>query len=114
MKLHTIYPDGRVADSEWKDDVDLSIHALKQAVGGNIEFVTVIFNGKPATMIVNEIGASTDPAVNPSGQLPANARATAIYWTATIRGITGQPFNPLEMPMVHGTVVLVEKDKRLL
>lgn len=113
MKMHTINPDGSVIDWDYKYSIDMP-KTLGLIVGGPIEYVSVLYNDKPATLVVNEVGASLDPAINPKGQLPPNARATSIYWTATIRGITGGSFAPLGMPLIHGTVVLIEKDKREL
>lgn len=105
MKAHTIQPNGQVIDSELtKVDFEL----LRDYVGGDVELVAVLFNGQPATMIVNETGAIKTPP------LPINARATAIYWTATIKGITPAQFNPLSDPMIHGPAMLLEIDKRKL
>lgn len=112
MKMYVIHPEGQVQQAE------VGRYALmamgRQFCEGPVELVSVLFDGKPATMLVNEIGASADPELNPKGLLPANARATAIYWTATIQGVTGMPFDPMKAPMIHGTVVLVDMDKRQL
>lgn len=109
MKVHVIHPDGVVRDVEL---IGLDNPSLRNFVGGNIEYVAVLFNGKPATMIVNETGAVRDSEINPTGPMQPNARATAIYWTATIIKRTGVPFDPLRGPMIHGTAVLIEIDKR--
>ena len=111
MKVHVIQPDGVVRDVEL---IGLDKPSLRNFVGGDIEYVAVLFNGKPATMIVNEIGAVRNSEINQTGPMQPNARATAIYWTATIIGRTGVHFNPLKDPMIHGTAVLVEIDKRNL
>jgi len=108
MKPHLLHPDGRVIDSEVPDGVRLDHAALAAFVDGDIEYVAVLFNGKPATMIVNEMGAVSNPPLAP------NARATAIYWAATIQGVTGVPFNALEDPLIYGPAVLLEVDKRRL
>ncbi len=117
IKVNLIAVDGKVYDREWPHPAtswkDFSRYA-KEYIGGPTELVAVLYNGQPATMIVNEVGASTDPDINPTGQLPINARATAIYWTATIKGITPVPFNPLADPMIHGPAILIEVDKRRL
>lgn len=105
MKAHTIYPDGLVRESEIPQK-DFPRAMLRELVGGDIEYVAVIFMEQPATMIVNERGAIE--------KLPINARATAIYWTATIQGITGVAFDPLTAPMIHGIAVLIEQDLRTL
>lgn len=119
MKIHTINPNGDVLTGDINHDGSMAAWRrvsalLSQKVGGPVELASVLFNGSPATLAVNEVGASIDAKINPGGQLPANARATAIYWTATIIGRTGAPFNPLTMPMIHGTAVLIERDKRTL
>lgn len=116
MKVHYIHTDGTVVPDthDLSDDFEKHVPRFKAHVHGNIELVSVIYDGKPATMLVNEVGAATDPSINPGGQLPPNARATAIYWTATIIGVTRIPFEPLTAPMIHGNVVLIEKDKREL
>ncbi len=116
IKVHImIEPGGIVTEALWPDPrtnwKEFSEKA-KFVVGGPTELVAVLFNDKPATMIVNEVGASTDPGINPAGQLPVNARATAIYWTGTIKGITQVPFNPLADPLIHGPAILFEVSKR--
>ena len=79
MRIFRIEPNGTVFEYEKKpDDYVPSRQIVCDAVGGNPEYVAVLFEGKRATLIVNEVGASTDPAINPAGQFPANARATAI------------------------------------
>lgn len=113
IKVHSIEPDGTVNSSEWPAD-KLPRDKMRAIVGGEIEYAAVLFNDRPATMVVNEIGASFDKRINPKGPLQPNARATAIYWNATIRGRTGVTFEPLMMPMIHGTVLLLERDKRKL
>ena len=45
---------------------------LQEYVGGYVEYVTVLFKGKTASMVVNEEGAITG--------LPVNKRATQIYY----------------------------------
>jgi hypothetical protein len=113
MKAHTLFPDGRVVDSEISDG-PFPVALMRGIVEGNVEYVAVIFEGHPATLIVNEVGAVTDLEINPAAQLTPNPRATAIYWTATIQGRTGSNYAPLTMPMVYGVAVLIERDKRML
>lgn len=115
MKAHIIQVNGDVISYDnWPENIDERKDTLKQIVGGDLEYVAVLYEGEPATMIVNELGAVADPETNPGGLLAPNARATAIYWTATITGRTGADFKPLSAPMVHGHAVLIEKSKREL
>lgn len=107
MKAHTIYPDGQVREGEIPQK-EFPTAMLRELVGGDIEYVAVIFDEKPATMIVNERGGVMNPP------LAINARATAIYWTATAQGITGIAYEPLKAPMIYGTAVLIEHDLRTL
>lgn len=97
MKLtHIIQPDGTV-DTKLGTAYEATI---REAIGGMPERVAVIFGGKPTLMYVEERSAVRN--------LPINARATAIYWTATMQGRTGVHFDPLNAPMVHGTAVVLE------
>ena len=66
--------------------------------GGMLECVSVLFNGKPCDMLVDESGAVNG--------LPVNSRASLIYWTATCQGKTGAPFDPLFGPLIHGRAIL--------
>lgn len=111
MKAHTLFPDGRVVDSEITDG-PFPAAQMRGIVEGDVELVAVIFEGQPATLVVNETGAMQDSNRNPSAQLTPNPRATAIYWTGTIQGRTGSNYAPLTMPMVYGVAVLIERDKR--
>lgn len=102
MKYHVIYPHGDVATKECGraglPDID-----MRQIVEGHIEVVHVLFNDQRCDMIVNETGCMKGmPA------LPINARATAIYWTATREGRTPLKWEPLTMPLVHGVAILYE------
>ena len=100
MRIHVIAPNGVVTfhqtgaapPREW----------LQEQVGGDVEYVRVLFKDGESTMIVNESGGVQNPP------LSVNARATAIYWTATILGRTGVKFDPLIEPLIHGTAVLIE------
>lgn len=110
MKVHLISVDGKVTEYDWRDKAAISGQFLRETIHGFAEYVAVLYNGKPATLIVNETGAIDCDQV----KFAPNARATAIYWTATIQGRTPATFNPLQDPMVHGPAILVEIDKRLL
>ena len=114
MKYHVIYPSGKIKSGEWAENDTTLYQQWKGVVDGFPELASVLYEGKPATLVVNDRGAVEDKAINPAGVLPPNARATAIYWTATIIGRTGVTFAPLTSPMIHGTAILIEKDKREL
>lgn len=101
MKAYTISPNGTVLvhnDFKYSD-----INLLQSIIGGYVEYVSVWYDGKPATLIVNEDGLTKG--------LPPNARATSIYWTATILGKTGVAFNPLTDPLIVGNAVLLPISK---
>lgn len=104
MKAYIIHHSGQVATRELDPSKDFE--TCQGLVEGYVEVVSVLVNKKPSTMYVNEDGIAQG--------LPVNARATAIYWTATIQGVTGTPFDPLRDPLIHGTVVLFPVDKRRL
>ena len=106
IKTHRIYPNG-VVDSREVEREELTLDYMSKVVRGSPEWAAVLFNGQPATLIVDETGAFPP-------YKPPNTRATSIYWTATVIGRTGQPFEPLKMSMIHGDVLLVEIDKRQL
>lgn len=75
---------------------------LKAIVGGDIEPVHVLYEGKPVYMIVHGEGAVLNPP------LPVNKEASHIYhaWSAEQEGLTlDQAFN--EFPKVHGDAALL-------
>jgi len=75
---------------------------LKEIVGGDIEHVHVLYEEKPAYMVVNETGAVQSPP------LPVNKEASHIYHAASAKreGLTlDQAFN--EYPPVHGDVAVL-------
>jgi len=98
MKAYVIEPFGDVIEA----DLNLGTWGqLREIIGSQtLELVSVLYNGKPATMFVNENGIA-------EGDVP-NVRATAIYWTATIRNVTGMKFEPLSMSMIYGVAILFE------
>ena len=98
--MHIINVDGSVISSECA--AYPGSRMMRDIVRGDIEFVRVLYQGKVTRMIVNENGAMGPRPLRP------NARATAIYWTATCTGQTPAPFEPLTDPMVHGIAVLFE------
>lgn len=113
MHYHIIQPDGTVlfeagaVDPETllKDNYRDLLASLAEIVGGGgPEFVMVLYAGQVCTMVVDETGATNIHG----GPKRPNARATAIYWTATIQGRTDVAYDPLRAPMIHGTAVLFE------
>lgn len=81
---------------------------LQEIVGGDIEFVTVLYNDQRTTMVVNETGAIQNPP------LPVNKEASHIYHTAQSRrdGITlDVAFR--EYPRIHGDVAILDGVKVL-
>ena len=108
MKSTIIGVDGSTEHYELSDDEKIRRKELKHMVDGPLEYVAILYKGMHCTLVVNEIGATQ---LTDRGPLPPNARATSMYWTATILGRTGVPFDPLSDPMVHGVVVLIEKSK---
>lgn len=102
MKYHIIDPSGAVTNDECGRG-GLPDVTMRRIIGGHIEVVHVLFNGERVDMVVNETGCMKGvPA------LPVNARATAIYWTATLEGRTPVKWEPLTMPLVHGVAILYE------
>ena len=78
--LHTIYADGRVQSAHYTGplqfDAPPSRH-LAQIIGGDclIEHVNVLWQGRLCHMFVDDMGHRKS--------LPANPKATRIYWNAT-------------------------------
>ena len=57
-----------------------NLATMQEFVGGDIEHVTVLYNGKRTSMFVNDMGAMNG--------LPVNEAATKVYWAASAaRGI---------------------------
>ena len=111
-KMHVIQPDGSVSTTEITALPGRK--ELQAIVGGFHEPVRVLgANGAEAVLVVNETGAINPAAAFGEGHenrppLQPNARATAIYWTATILGRTGVRFDPFSAPMIHGPAVLFD------
>jgi hypothetical protein len=101
MKYHIIKPDGLVEVGQCTDK-GLRYVDETNIVGGATERVKVLHEGRICDMVVNETGAVQDPP------LPINARATAVYWSATRAGRTCLDFQPLTMPLIHGNAILYD------
>lgn len=82
----------------------VSRNALASLLNDEPEFAAVLYDGDAVTLVVGETSALK--------QLSPNARATGIYWTATIKGLTGVKYEPLTAPMIHGPAILIFEDKR--
>ena len=80
--LHTIYPDGRVQSTQYTGPLQFDAppsRFIAQIIDENalIEHVNVLWQGRHCHMFVDEVGHSKG--------LPANAKATRVYWNATWR-----------------------------
>jgi len=106
MKCFVLMANGAVANLEATFSNPKDFANFQSIVGGDIEVVAVLYDDKPATLLVNEDGIQ-------QGLVP-NARATLLYWTATIQGSTGADFDPLDGPLIHGNAILLPVDKRRL
>lgn len=101
MKAHLIQPDGSAEIVEYNGEPTLD--QMRDFIGDNIEFVSVLFQDKPAHMIVDEMGA-----LKP---LPVNERATSIYHNAQVkpsckkRGIV---YKAEEYAQIHGPAMVLE------
>lgn len=75
---------------------------LMEIIGGYVEHVRVIFDGKIMALIVNEEGALMEPP------LPVNETATKIYHT-NVAIMSGRTFNEMRRngPLIYGDAVLL-------
>lgn len=79
-----------------------AMEQLKTIVGGWVELVHVLYNGKPTYMVVNEEGAILQPP------LPINIDATDIYHNATmIREKMTRELARATLAHIHGDVALL-------
>ena len=77
---------------------------INKFIGGDFEFVTVLYEGKPRYMLCNEIGALSN--------MPINPRATNIYHNAQVKPrckADGIRYIPKNYSQIHGDVILVEE-----
>jgi hypothetical protein len=99
-----IRPDGTLerGNVDWPNDpgYDRIKTLIAPLVGGGIEHVSVLHNGRRTDMFVNETGGLDG--------LPANDKATAIYHAAT--RARGQSVKGA--PMIYGTAILFD-DRRV-
>lgn len=80
--------------------------AIKPLIGGgDIEHVSVLFEGQRRDMFVDEFGAPVCKG------LPRNECATAIYRAATMQGLSGAPYNgdPESIPAIYGPAVIFQE-----
>lgn len=82
----------------------LGLEAAQKVVGGYIELVSVLHEGKACHMIANEMGALYMWGHNKNQQLDINRKATEIYHAAS--RARGQDWNGA--PYIHGNVILYE------
>lgn len=80
-----------------------SLNELKELVGGYIELVHVLFDGRARQMIVNEEGHLLD--------LPYNESATRIYHAAGVRRL-GLPEGTIlqNSPTIVGVAIVLDGD----
>lgn len=76
---------------------------LKEIVGGNIEFVWVLHDGKHCCMVVNDVGA-----LEPD-KYPMNVQASTIYF-ANFMKTENAPMHYAfrNLAYIHGDVVLLD------
>ena len=103
--VHVYYTGN--GQQEWEADRVPNREDLKRLVGGDIEYVSVLYKGKPTKMVVNESGAVQDPP------LPVNEKATEIYHAASLarkeRGEDIRVLGPQRTwPKIHGVAVVLE------
>lgn len=114
MKVNLLALDGTVTVSNDWPDPRTSWEAFRAIAKRYLhncepELVAVLHENGFATMLVAE-----NARLLPDHACIANARATAIYWTATIIGRTGLKFDPLQDPLIWGPAILIDVDKRTL
>ena len=104
-KIHFMKADGSIRIIE--ADKPPTGDEMRNFVGGYIELVHVLYQGKASQMIVNEEGATDFMKEYP---LPINRAATEIYHNASIA--RGEDWPHDMSPFIHGDVILLE-DVRL-
>ena len=97
--LHVLYADGSTLLTPNAKMPTLEV--MQSTVGGDVEYVAVLYKNKRTYMVVNEMGAM---AVHGRPPLPVNKAATEIYHAASrARGLDWA--GP---PEIHGDVLLLE------
>jgi hypothetical protein len=101
MKMHVYRPDG--AEPEITERPFARYAALKKELQETLhcnwpEHVSVLFEGKPADMFVDENGHAKN--------LPRNEAATAIYRAYSLRQHPNT--DPESLPFIAGTAVLFD------
>lgn len=93
--------DGSVEEHEL-DENALPMDEIRKFVQGDIEFVSVRFNGKDSHMIVNDIGAIIN--------LPMNNKATDIYHEVVKLRCEerGVPYVKMDYHYIYGNAVVFE------
>lgn len=98
-KIYLVHASGNREVRE--SDTPLTREEVQAFVGGDIEYVQVLFEEAPCYMLVNEIGALP---MNNRGPLPINAWATDVYHNA-MRARGKDWIGP---PFIHGDIVLYQ------
>lgn len=103
---HTIYkPTGEKQESNEK----LSLGEMQKIVGGYVEQVYVLHNGKRCTMFVNEEGAI---AVKGRDPLPMNRAATEIYHTYVLSQGKLRQHQIVDLPRIYGVAIVYDGEYR--
>lgn len=97
MKYKILLSDGTTIESTHRDP---NLEQMQCIVGGYIELVSVLHNGKRTTMVVNEEGACNG--------MPINRAATEIYHE--FAQFVGRDWKGA--PYIHGDAILFEREMR--
>ena len=101
MKAHLIQPDG--TEEVWEYTSEPTLAHMQEFVGGGIELVSVLYQGKRCHMIVHEEGSLIP--------LEVNAAATLIYHEAVVKPdclMRGNAYNPQHYAQIYGPAMLFE------
>jgi hypothetical protein len=100
LTFHVYHPDGRVEDKEmiWDENFRSIRGMINELVGGTLEHVAVLHDGRRADMFVEQGSA---------GKFPFNPSATEIYRNYTMTRSPGT--NPNSLPKIYGVAVLFDK-----
>lgn len=101
IHAHIIPPEGEIRHEDLV--AAPTLNWMRDRIGGGyVEYVSVLYQGRPTTMLVDEEGATN---FRPGYPLPVNERATEIYWEASRRRGVRHDHNS---PRVYGTAVVLE------
>jgi hypothetical protein len=100
ITFHIYHPDGKVEDKsqDWDGNFRSIRGMINETVGGTLEHVAVLHNGRRADMFVEGDGA---------GVLPPNPNATAIYRNNTLK--RSPSTKPSSLPQIYGVAILFDQ-----